>query len=109
MLAKWTRAADTAGRSLYRLLYNYATSFRVLNDGTTWIGTDTFPNVPNVDFALTERWFGEGRVVVKSQQPFILPGTTLALPGFTGAPQKVSAVVHAIDKSNCKAEVYFEG
>ena len=105
----WVRTAGPANVALYRIVEECATAgWRALNDGTIFIGNDTYPAAPGTTFTLKERWFGEGRAVVQSQSPFFLPAQTVTLPGFTGSPQKISVVVHEFQKDSYFAELFFE-
>lgn len=108
-LTKWTRLAGTGKQAIARMLDNIATSWRVLADGTVWVGTDTYPAAPNSQFDVLERHFGEGRIVIGVQQPFLMPGTLLTISSSaTSGTQNVSTVTYDIRPDKIRAEVWFE-
>lgn len=108
-LKTWVRLASSAGSALARLLEPVAASYRIVPDGSLWVGTDTFPAAPSVQFDLMDRYFGEGRVVIASERPFLMPGTTLTLTSATSSTaEPVSYVVHDIEPSSIRSEVWFE-
>ena len=108
-LKKWTRLGGPGKRAIARLLDNIATSFRVLPDGSFWVGTDTYPPAVPTQYDLVERHYGEGRVVIGCTQPFVMPGTLLTLvrSGVT-TTENVSNVVHTIKSNSVRSEVFFE-
>lgn len=108
-LARWTRIAGPGKRALAQLLSTVATSWRTLPDGTVWIGTDTYPPAPRTQFDLLDRHFGDGLVVIGSQQPFASPGTlvTLSVAGVTFT-ENVSNVVHRFHDDSIRSELWFE-
>lgn len=108
-LTKWTRIQGSGKRAIQHLFDNVATSWRTLPDGTFWVGTDTYPPAPSTPFDLLDRHFGEGRVIVGSQQPFVSPGTllTMIVDG-TAATENVSNVTHMIEGDRLRSEVWFE-
>lgn len=113
VLRKWVRLAGTGKQAIARLLDNVATSWRILPDGTFWVGTDTFPAAPSTQFDVVERHFGEGRIVIGASQPFLFPGTLLTLPlgvstSASALTQNVSYVTYDIRADHIRAEVWFE-
>jgi len=110
VLKFWSRTAGRANVAFYRVLEELpGIAWRALPDGTIWVGTETYPAAPTkISLTLRERWFGEGRAVVSAQYPFLLPGYTVALPGFTGVPQRMSVVAHELYKDDYRADLLFE-
>ncbi len=108
-LPKWTRTAVSGKRALQALFRTIATSWRTLPDGSFWVGTDSYPQAPATKFDLLERHFGEGRVTIASEQPFVTPGTLLpiTIDGVT-LNESVSNVVHHVRGEQIRSEVWFE-
>lgn len=107
--AKWTRIAGNGKRAIARLLQDVGASWRMLADGSVWVGVDTYPAAPDVQFDVIDRWFGDGRIVIGSHQPFLFPGTTLTISSSaTQGAQRVSYVTHEIEAGSVTAEVWFE-
>lgn len=108
-LKKWVRNASSGKQAIARLLDNIATNWRILSDGTFWVGTDTYPAAPNVQFDVVDRHFGEGRVVIGSDRPFLFPGTMISFTvSGNQAIENVSYVEHVIEPDRIRAEVWFE-
>lgn len=104
----WCVTKGTATQALQRLLDPIATSWRVLPNGQVWVGTDTFPSAPNVQFDVLERHFSEGRIVIGCEEPFLLPGTSLTLSASaTQGVQPVSYVVHEVHAESVRTEAWF--
>jgi hypothetical protein len=109
LLRKWTRFAGTGKQCIARLFDNIATSWRILADGTFWVGTDTYPPAPSSQFDVVDRHFGEGRIIIGVQQPFLMPGTLLTISSSaTSGTQNVSYVTYDIRPGTIRAEVWFE-
>lgn len=108
-LKNWVRLAGPGKLAVSRLLDSIATSWRILGDGTFWVGTDTYPAAPNTQFDVLERNFGEGRILIGTARPFLFPGTTLTITiSGTQSIQNVSNVVHEIYQDRIRTEVWFE-
>lgn len=108
-LDAWSVLGGSGKAAVACLLDPLGTSWRILADGTFWVGADTYPAAPTVDFDVLDRHFDEARIVIGSERPFLFPGTTLTLPASaTGGPQQVSYVVHEIQAASIRAEVWFE-
>ena len=97
----WQRGrATTAGEELEQLVGDLGMAWRVLQDGTVWIGRDTYP-VQTLVHQVLEEYPDEGRVVIGSDLPTLLPATT-----FDG--QRVARVTHTVDDVALRTDVVFE-
>jgi hypothetical protein len=112
IVKRWTRVYGTGKQALEALLEPLVEAWRVLPDGTFWCGAETWPDTATGAFTVTGRFYGEGRVEISSEQPFIMPGTIFTIPASTGvdsanARQRISGVVYSITSRNIFADVYF--
>jgi hypothetical protein len=95
-LASWQRTEDTAENCLQRLLDNVGANWRILRDGTLWVGVDTWPEVTPDGEVLDEDW-GDGVVTVAPNDPTGVPGITLL-------GQRVSTVTHRVADRKLRTE-----
>lgn len=76
-------------------------AWRVLDDGTVWVGTETWlpttANVQVLDEALTD-----GSQLVATDLPTLRPGTTLD-------GRRISAVVHRFEPERVRSSLWYEG
>jgi hypothetical protein len=84
LLSKWTLTARTVARALDELCFAASSAlgqpvlWRVLGDGTVWLGFETWPaqQMP-VGADVLEQYPAEGRYVIGATTPFLLPGVNL--------------------------------
>lgn len=101
-IAAWAPRAGTAGDALGQLLDVAApgATWRVLDDGTVWIGTETwFPTTTDVQ-VLDER-MTDGTAEATTELPTLRPGTTLG-------GRRISACIHRFEPSKVRTHLYFE-
>jgi hypothetical protein len=103
LLGKWTRERAPVGTLLGHLLDAVGGVWRVADDGTVWIGEETWPAASAADVDLVAEEPTHARVTVGAESlPLgIRPGTT-----YRG--QRVSYVEHTFDADAARAEVWFE-
>lgn len=91
-LAFWTLGAYPAWRALRELANAAGAHWRFLEDGTLWLGIETWPaaELPRTD-AIIERFPREGRVEIAAATPSLLPGVELVGVG------RVAGVDHWIE------------
>jgi hypothetical protein len=80
VVARWERTAGTAGYSLTAALDDAGATWRVLSDGTVWVGKDTFPAVARADIpglTVLDENHSSGFIVVSVDAPLLRPGVTL--------------------------------
>ena len=108
-LSRWVVMAGPAKEALARLLDPFDVSWRTRPSGSLWVGPETWPPAAPVAFDVLERHYGEGRVVIGSEAPWLLPGVTIdvSVDG-SQAPQRVSATVHEIGSARIRTEVWLE-
>jgi hypothetical protein len=100
LFSKWTITASTVARSIDALAYAASSSlqqpviWRVLADGTIWIGVETWPPLGMPAGAdVLEQAPDEGRYVIGATTPFLTPGVNLdGVGNIVGADHWVSAM-----------------
>lgn len=100
VLPAWTRAQGAAGASVQALAELAGVAWRVMQDGTIWIGPETWP-VSSPDYQLLGKKPELGVWDVFMDPPALLPGTT-----FAGA--KVAYVEHYLAERQLRTQVTFE-
>jgi hypothetical protein len=94
-LTTWQRAAGTAKEALAQLAEALGVSWRVLLDGTVWLGAETWPEVtPECRVLDDDQATG---TVTLSLVPSLLPGTT-----FCG--QRIEQVRHELGTGEARTE-----
>lgn len=105
----WVTCAQPIGAMVAALLEDTripaATAWRMLPDGTLWVGTETWPDsglVNLTDYQDLAEAPEEATVELGVEAPRLLPGTLLG-------GRRVSYVVHRIDGSGARTSVWVEG
>lgn len=98
-LPRWVRTKGTAAEALDRLTAAVSRSWRVLPDGTLWIGVEAWPASALVDYVLEDHP-AEGRATLSVDRPIAIPGT--ALDG-----RRIVYVEHAFNGGSVRTEVWF--
>ena len=102
-LPKWVRIEQTAGTALAGLLRAVpAATWRVLDDGTLWVGPETWPEVTLDQVDVIEADVALGRTEIATDTPWVLA------PGVTWRGRRVSYVEHRIDPKSLRHVVWFE-
>ncbi len=101
ILPFWTRHAGTVSEGLGNVLDEIGATWRVLPDGTIWIGTETWPAATAADVVVESEDPKDSRIVFSSTDPSLLPGTTFR-------DRKVSRVEHAISASKTRTTAWFD-
>lgn len=76
VLPRWNRSASTAGAALAVLLDALGLTWRVLDDGTTWIGMNAWAPI-TLDHQVIEDDEAHSRVVIGADAATLRPGYTL--------------------------------
>ena len=79
-------------------------SWRVLADGTVWVGTEAWPDsglLEQTDYVETNEWPGENRIELGVETLKLLPGTTLG-------DRKVSFVEHILRDGYVRSRALLE-
>lgn len=92
----WHRTAGPGGRQLTALLSRYGATWRVLRDGTVWVGTDGWPEVePNG--TVIDVHNGDGIVTSAPDVPDSVPGIVVR-------GHRIVQVVHRLDERGLRTE-----
>lgn len=99
-LTAWATFVSPASQALQTLIDFTAagSSWRILTDGTLWIGQEQWPNASGT-FDILSQDPAQQTFELGVESPFILPGTTLAGVG------QINRVVHAVDSSTVRSRV----
>ncbi len=104
----WTTIAQSVGRMVAALLgdsrFGPATSWRMLADGTLWVGQEAWPDsglVDVTDYQDLSEAPEEGTVELGVEAPRLLPGTLLG-------GRRVSYVEHRLDGSGARTRIWLE-
>jgi hypothetical protein len=100
----WVRAGGPAADALGRVLADAGSDivWRVRPDGSVWVGRETWPASKGMaDVVVLEHDHGDGRIVLVTEAPELLPGMT-----FRG--DRVSSVEIAIEPSKIRLEALVE-
>jgi hypothetical protein len=100
VLSAWTRTGASAGQALNVLVETLACTWRILPNGTVWLGTDAWPRARLGDYQVVERRAHEGVVVLGLTAPTLLPGTL-----FEG--KRVVRVQHQLTAAHTRTEAWF--
>jgi hypothetical protein len=98
---KWERSAGPASGALRDVLEPFGGVWRVLADGTVWVGPVSFPAQAVDHVLLDEDWIA-GVLEIASERPELRPGVT-----FLG--HRVSYVVHRFDPGRLRTEAHIVG
>ena len=100
-LASWSIPQSTAATALGLLADAAGVNWRVLGDGSVWLGAETWPaaTLPAGD-AIVEQWPSDGRFEIGCDVPSLLPGVNLAGVG------NVIAVDHVIEPSRVRSHAW---
>lgn len=89
-LSQWTRMAGTVGEALRALTEPAGLTWRVLADGTVWVGTETWPAV-TAEHVLTREEPAKSRLILAVEGAGILPGSTFLGRRVTGVTYSIAA------------------
>lgn len=72
----WTRSAATVSEGLEHVVDELGAIWRILPDGTFWIGTETWPSSEPKNLLILSENPDDASIVVASDEPTLTPGTT---------------------------------
>ncbi len=101
-LVAWTLLRQKAGEALRTLADELGAVWRVLPDGTVWLGLESWPVVHMPDVDLLSEDPRAHTAVLGTDSPTLLPGTL-----FLG--RRVSMVEHQVQPESVRTLVWFEG
>ncbi len=99
---KWSRAAAPAARALGEIVTGAspAAVWRVLPDGSVWVGIETWPLAPALAEVVTDEAPHESRIQIATENPVLLPGMTFRA-------RHVDQVRYVLTPKRFRAEVLF--
>lgn len=104
-LQSWRRPFRTLGRELDAICAALpsGTSWRILSDGTLWLGTEPDTTIQAVvqDYDVMSWDASAGCVIIAAEDPTVLPGESW--PDITGT---IGTVVHNVTKDATRTELY---
>lgn len=99
-VARWSRLKDKASVALNMCADEMGLTWRVLRDGTVWLGVEEWPEVdPEADEI--SRVPGRDSVTIAPESPTVMPGTMYLERG-------VSRVTTTVDNGVLRQEILFE-
>jgi hypothetical protein len=101
VVTQWTRTEGTAGACLRSILAQAAGVWRVLADGTVWIGRETWPESALTEYTYCQQVPNAGAIEVFAAEPAIYPGEV-----FRG--RRVSVVAHRIEAQTVRTRILWE-
>jgi hypothetical protein len=101
VLQKWNRAAGPAGIALASLLAASGAAWRVLPDGSIWVGRDLWLPSKLVDYVYVEQAPNAGALEIVAATPSVYPGELFEM-------RRVSVVTHRFDGSRVRTRILFE-
>jgi len=111
-LAAWSNMAAPANSVIASLLQAVPgnPAWRVLIDGTVWVGFETWPVVTLPDTVLISSDPENGRVTIASDAPAILPGVSFSylVPGVGQVSKQVSYLQHLISSGMVRTVFFSE-
>ncbi|HMJ52398.1 MAG TPA: hypothetical protein VK540_09985 [Polyangiaceae bacterium] len=99
-LAKWERIAGPASHALVNVLDTAGAVWRVLRDGTIWVGMATYPDATVEHVLIDEDWVN-GILTIAPEKADLEPGVT-----FRG--QKIDEVVHRLKPGSLRTEAHID-
>lgn len=100
-LAFWTRPEGTVGDAFQVLVNELNATWRVLADGTVWLGDEKWPDSKTKQVHILDEAPEAGRLTLSSEAPDLLPGTVLD-------GRKISRVEHSIAPSSIITTAWVE-
>lgn len=97
----WLRAKGAARDELDVLADRFGFAWRVLPNGETWLGFETWPTSPLSLYTVLEDAREDGRAEIAAEVPMVLPGETFM-------DRHVVGVVHTLDGHQLRTTVNFE-
>ncbi len=101
-LAGWTTLRMTVGETLAALVGSgmpAGSAWRILPDGTLWVGTETWPDSDVMEWRELDRQPREGRLELGLDSPALLPATVLG-------SDRIDYVAHRIDAQGARATAW---
>lgn len=107
-LSAWSRLQTTAGQvieSLLRSAHVPSPVWRMLPDGTIWIGYEVWKEAKPIQFEIINSEPERGILTIASFDPVVMPGTVFR---FKNANRKISNVNHVLTPRSFYTTIYYE-
>lgn len=101
ILNSWVTIGRSVGLGILLLARAMGVDWRVLTDGTVWLGTPGWEKT-SADYDIEMEHPNEGRVVLAADAPLVLPGTALA------DGRHISTVEHEVKGDRVRSTVWWE-
>lgn len=101
ILPLWTRADGIVSEALEQLLDELDATWRVLRDGTVWIGNETWPTVTDKTAIVIDDVPSEARMTIATEAPVVTPGSTFL-------ERRVSRVETRIAPDSVRSSLWFD-
>jgi hypothetical protein len=101
ILPFWTRHAGTVAEGLGNVLDELGATWRVLADGTVWVGVESWPTAKADGVIVESEAPHDARIEFSADAPTLLPGTTFR-------DRKVSRVEHKIAPGKTRTTAWFD-
>lgn len=98
-LSMWTRVRGTVSDAVKSVLEPTGASWRFLDDGTVWVGQESWPTSSEA-FVLEEESPATSQLRVAIERAGILPGVTVL-------GRQVSSVVYSVDPTRLRADLFY--
>lgn len=98
---RWSRPQGKASAELVQIADEMVFSWRVLRDGTIWLGAESWPTISPI-YDQIDRVPGRDSITIAPESPFVLPGSTFE-------KQKVSRVTTYIKDVGLRQDILIEG
>lgn len=99
-LDQWKRNEGPASRALQAICDHEGLIWRVLRDGTVWVGLEEYPTATVKHILIDEDW-SAGVIDIAPDAPDLLPGVTFR-------DQRIRYVKHSIRQSSIRSEACLE-
>src|SRR5512133_140036 len=101
VVQKWNRSQGTAGAALANLLASAGATWRVLPDGTVWVGDETWPASGLTAYIYDQQAPNSGTLDIVATDPSVYPGEVFR-------ERRVSVVVHKIEAAQLRTRILWE-
>lgn len=98
LLVKWTRRAGPAAHALAELVDVGEAAWRVLPNGSVWVGRETWPTLETPHQLLKDDR-ADGRIEIASDLPLLRPGVVFG-------QRHIAAVVHTFGPDKVRSEAW---
>lgn len=99
-LTQWPRLGVAAHQALSTIVDVLGATWRTLDDGSIWIGSDTWP-ASTIDYALIDECFDDRHVEIATDDPTLRPGVSLD-------GRNLSYVIYSFEPDRTRVEAWID-